>query len=49
AVASDTATIVQLRRSLRQRLEASAFMDETAFVAGFEAALLQAWQERGPG
>lgn len=42
----DTATISKLRRTLRARLQASAFMDEARFVAAFENLLLQAWRER---
>jgi predicted O-linked N-acetylglucosamine transferase (SPINDLY family) len=44
--AADIAAIAQLRRTLRSRLQASPLMDEAGFVAGFEAALEQAWRER---
>jgi protein O-GlcNAc transferase len=44
ARAGDVPAIASLRRSLRARLQASALMDEPAFVADFEAALERAWQ-----
>lgn len=44
--ARDTATIAQLRRTLRGRLQASPLMDEKRFTADFEALLQQAWRER---
>jgi len=49
ARARDPASIADLRRSLRARLQASPLMDEPAFVAGFEAALERAWQESPVG
>lgn len=45
--AGDLAAIAHLRRTLRGRLRASPLMDEASFVAAFEAALEQAWRERG--
>lgn len=46
ARASERATIVQLRKTLRDRLRASPLMDEVAFTAAFQAALERAWRER---
>jgi predicted O-linked N-acetylglucosamine transferase (SPINDLY family) len=45
ARASDVSGIVQLRRTLRQRLAASAFMDEASYAAAFQSTLLQLWSE----
>lgn len=47
AKAGDRAAIADLRRTLRQRMQASPLMDEPAFVAAFEALLERAWRERG--
>ncbi|NML42684.1 tetratricopeptide repeat protein [Ramlibacter sp. G-1-2-2] len=44
--ARDTATIAQLRRTLRGRMRASPLMDEKRFAADFEALLQRAWRER---
>lgn len=42
-LAADRPALGTIRRSMRDRLRASALMDEPAFVAGLEAAYRQAW------
>jgi predicted O-linked N-acetylglucosamine transferase (SPINDLY family) len=44
AAARDTATLMQLRGTLRARLQSSPIMDEAGFTRGLEAAYRRMWQ-----
>ena len=46
ARANDHAALIALRRSLRQRMEASPLTDAAAFTRGFEAACREMWNAR---